>query len=49
MSTITKYRIEVPIDKLTNSIVNTIPGDSFETIVNPVSKGDLKAISVKTS
>nr|WP_295871233.1 hypothetical protein [uncultured Chitinophaga sp.] len=49
MSTLTKYRIEVPIDKLTNSIVNTISGDSFETIVNPVGKGDLRAVSTKSS
>lgn len=42
MSTLTKYRIEVPIDKLTNCIVNTISGDSFETTINPIIKSDLR-------
>jgi hypothetical protein len=33
----TGYSINIEIDKLTNSIVNTISGDSFETEVLPVS------------
>ncbi len=32
----------VEIDKLTNSILNTISGDSFPTDVHPVTKADLK-------
>lgn len=38
----TKYYLEIEIDKLTNSIVNTISGDSFPTEVQPVSIADLK-------
>lgn len=41
----TKYHIGVQIDKLTNSILNTISGDSFPTDVRPVIKADLKNIS----
>jgi hypothetical protein len=40
----TKYLIDVEIDKLTNSIVNTISGDSFPTDVHPVTTSDLKNI-----
>ena len=43
----TKYHIGVEIDKLTNSIQNTISGDSFPTDVHPISKSDLKIISKK--
>ena len=43
----TKYHIGVEIDKLTNSILNTISGDSFPTDVHPVIKTDLKNISKK--
>lgn len=43
----TKYHIGVEIDKLTNSIQNTISGDSFPTDVHPISKSDLKKISKK--
>ena len=42
-----KYHIGVEIDKLTNSILNTISGDSFPTDVHPVIKMDLKNISKK--
>lgn len=38
----TKYHLGIEIDKLTNSIVNTISGDSFPTDVHPVTKVDLK-------
>ncbi len=41
----TKYHLGVEIDKLTNSIVNTISGDSFPTDVHPISKVDLKKIT----
>ena len=42
-----KYHVEVNIDKLTNSILNTISGDSFPTDVHPLSKSDLKSITKK--
>lgn len=38
----TKYHLGIEIDKLTNSIVNTISGDSFPTDVHPITKADLK-------
>ena len=37
-----KYHLGIEIDKLTNSIVNTISGDSFPTDVHPITKADLK-------
>lgn len=42
-----KYHLGIEIDKLTNSIVNTISGDSFPTDVHPISKVDLKNITKK--
>ncbi len=42
-----KYHLELRIDKLTNSIVNTISGDSFPTDVHLISTSDLKLTSVK--
>lgn len=42
-----KYDIGIEIDKLTNSIVNTISGDSFPTDVQPISKSDIKNLSKK--
>jgi hypothetical protein len=42
-----KYDIGIEIDKLTNSIVNTISGDSFATDVHPVTKSDLKKVVKK--
>lgn len=41
----TKYQLEIEIDSLTNSIQNTISGDSFETEVQVVSKKDLSKIT----
>ena len=41
----TKYHISVEVDRLTNSVQNTISGDSFPTDVHPISKADLKSIS----
>ncbi len=41
-----KY-IDVEIDKLTNSIENTVTGDSFPTDVLPVTRNDLKTITKK--
>ncbi len=37
-----KYHIGIEIDKLTNSIVNTVSGDSFPTDIHPIKKADLK-------
>jgi hypothetical protein len=42
-----KYHIGIQIDRLTNSIVNTISGDSFETEILPVTRQDLKGVSRK--
>ena len=43
----TKIHLGIEIDKLTNSIVNTISGDSFPTDVHPFSKADLKNVTLK--
>jgi hypothetical protein len=43
----TKYHLGIEIDKLTNSIVNTISGDSFPTDVHPATKADLKIATNK--
>jgi len=40
-----KYHLGIEIDKLTNSILNTISGDSFPTDVHPLTKADLKNIT----
>lgn len=37
------------VDKLTNSILNTISGDSFQTEVSLISKTDLKQLTKKNS
>ncbi|MEO7529990.1 MAG: hypothetical protein ABIS69_01220 [Sediminibacterium sp.] len=42
MAKLSKYHLEIEIDKLTNSILNTISGDSFPTDVHPATKIDLK-------
>jgi hypothetical protein len=43
----TKYHNDFIIDRLTNSIVNRISGDSFPTEVSLLIKSDLKAIQKK--
>ena len=43
----TKYHNDFIIDRLTNSIVNTISGDSFPTEVSLLSKTDLKQAQKK--
>ncbi len=43
----TKYHLGIEIDKLTNSILNTISGDSFPTDVHPVTTADLKTTTIK--
>ena len=47
MSLQSKYQVGIEIDKLTNSIVNTISGDSFPTDVIPLSAADLNNITKK--
>lgn len=42
-----KYHVGIEIDKLTNSIVNTISGDSFPTDVHHLTKADLKVVTKK--
>lgn len=42
-----KYYIGIQIDRLTNSIINTISGDSFQTEIFPATKEDLKGITKK--
>jgi hypothetical protein len=43
----TKYHIGIKIDRLTNSIVNTISGDSFPTEIREATKDDLKTVIKK--
>jgi hypothetical protein len=43
-----QYYIDIEIDRLTNSITNTISGDSFPTEILPLTKGDLKSITKKS-
>ena len=47
MKSQSKYHLDIKIDKLTNSILNTISGDSFTTDVHPATKIDLKNASKK--
>jgi len=39
------YKLDFEIDKLTDSILNTISGDSFQTEVSLLKKSDLKTIT----
>ena len=39
------YKLDFEIDKLTDSILNTISGDSFQTEVSLLTKSDLKTIT----
>lgn len=43
-----KYHIGIQIDGLTNSIVNTISGDSFDTEILKATNQDLKGVTKKT-
>ena len=47
MSGQSKYQLNVHVDGLTNSILNVISGDSFQTEIFELSKTDLKAILKK--
>jgi hypothetical protein len=40
-----KYHLEIEIDRLTDSIVNTISGDSFATEIHRVTKAGLKGVT----
>ena len=42
-----KIHLSFEIDSLTNSIVNTFTGDSFETDITHLTKGDLKNVTKK--
>ncbi|MCU0361334.1 MAG: hypothetical protein MUF75_11580 [Bacteroidia bacterium] len=42
-----KYHLDVKIDRLTNSILNCISGDSFPTDVQLISRAELKNINKK--
>lgn len=42
-----KTHLDFEIDSLTNSIVNTFTGDSFETDIARLIKGDLKTVTKK--
>lgn len=41
------YKLDFEIDKLTDSILNTISGDSFQTEVSLLTQSDLKLITKK--
>lgn len=45
MPTLQKYHLEIEIDRLTNSVQNTISGDSFATEVFEIFKEDLKTVT----
>lgn len=45
METFEKYSVGIEIDKLTNSLENSISGDSFSTDVLLVEKSDLKNVT----
>lgn len=40
-----KHYLDIEIDRLTDSILNTVSGDSFATEIHPVKKADLKGVS----
>lgn len=47
MKTATTYEVEIEIDKLTNSIVNVISGESFETELHGVTEEDMNMVTRK--
>lgn len=47
MGDLNQIELGFVIDKLTNSIINTISGDSFQTEVSVLTKTDLKSITKK--
>lgn len=47
MATKRPQRLAFEIDKLTRSIENVVTGDSFQTVVLPLTKDDLKTVTKK--
>lgn len=47
MERLNQIELDFVIDKLTNSIINVISGDSFQTEVSRLTKADLKTITKK--
>ena len=47
MSNISSIELDFVIDKLTNSIQNTITGDAFRTVVTRFTKKDLQNVTKK--
>ena len=47
MGKLNQIALDFVIDKLTNSIINVISGDSFQTEVTRLTKADLKTITKK--
>lgn len=47
METEEQFGLDFEIDEITNSIRNTVTGDSFETTVSRITKPDLKSITKK--
>ena len=45
MSKTDVYKLDFEVDKLTDSILNTISGDSFQTEISLLTKSDLKSIT----
>lgn len=45
MPTSVKYHLEIEIDRLTNSVQNTISGDSFATEVHEIQKVELRTVT----
>lgn len=41
------YKLDFEIDKLTDSVLNTISGDRFKTVITLLKKSDLKTITKK--
>ena len=48
MATRSKYHLAIHVDRLTNSILNVISGDSFQTEIMEASKNDLKTVTKKS-
>ena len=47
MTNRSKYHLAIHVDRLTNSILNAISGDSFQTEIVEASKNDLKTVTKK--
>ncbi|MEO6637680.1 MAG: hypothetical protein ABIN25_05355 [Ginsengibacter sp.] len=49
MKKVRKIRLDFEIDRLTNSIENTISGDSFQTEVSLMTVHDVKTVTKKNA